>query len=90
MQMLFWRTDFEDGMWPTPGGLLQPQTYNFYYYPELLLISNVKPIGKYLAFEPRIGTKCPAPLTGSTHRRENRKILHENVILKSNERLHWL
>jgi hypothetical protein len=26
------------------------------FYPELLLISNVKPIEKYLAFEPRTGT----------------------------------
>jgi hypothetical protein len=42
------RTIFEDEYCPCPE-LLQSRT--FYYYPELLLISYVKPIEKYLAFE---------------------------------------
>jgi hypothetical protein len=55
--MLFWRKNYEDGNCPSLG-LLQTRSYNFYYYPELLLISYVKPIEKYLAFEPRTETKC--------------------------------
>jgi hypothetical protein len=53
--MLFWQKDFEDGKCPSPE-LLQPwpRTHNFYYDPEL----NVKPIEKYLTFEPLSGTEC--------------------------------
>jgi hypothetical protein len=54
MQMLFWRKNFDDGKCP---GLPQPRTYNFYYYLELLVISNVKQIEKYRDFEPWSGTK---------------------------------
>jgi hypothetical protein len=81
--------NFEYGKCPTPG-LLQPRTYNFYFYPELLLDSNVKPIEKYLAFEPQSGTKCQLHSQGklTTPRRENRKIRHKNVFLIANERLH--
>jgi hypothetical protein len=45
--MLFWAKIFEDGKCP---GLLLP---DFYFYLELLLISTIKPIEKYLASEPR-------------------------------------
>jgi hypothetical protein len=48
MQMLLWRKNFEDGKCPSPG-LLQPRKLSLIYY--------VKPIEKYLAFEPRSGTK---------------------------------
>jgi hypothetical protein len=53
----------------------------------LFLISNVKPIEKYFAVEPRTGTKCQLNSQGklTTPRRNNRKIQHENVILKAKE-----
>jgi hypothetical protein len=80
--MLFWREDFEDGKCPTPG-LLQPRYYN----PELSLISNVKPVKKYLAFEPRRGPKCQLHSQGklTTSRRENQKVRHKNLILEGVE-----
>jgi hypothetical protein len=52
MQMLFWRKNFEDRNSPSPGLFLAPDLV----YPELSLISYVKPIEKYLALEPRTGT----------------------------------
>jgi hypothetical protein len=52
MQMLFLRKNFEDGNSPSPG-LFEAQDLE---YSELSLISSVKPIQKYLAFEPRSGT----------------------------------
>jgi hypothetical protein len=53
----------------------------------LLLISYVKPIEKYLAIEPRTGTKSQIYSQGKvpTLRCENRKIRHENEIYKANE-----
>jgi hypothetical protein len=54
-----------------------------YYYPELSLISFVKTIEKYLASDPRTGTKSPIYSTQgklTTLRCENRKIQHENEI----------
>jgi hypothetical protein len=70
MQMLFWRKIFEDEHCPSPW-LLQPSTfYYFYYYPELLLISYVKPIEKYLAFEPRTGIKLHSTHRVSSQRRD--------------------
>jgi hypothetical protein len=48
---LFWRTNFEDGNCPSPG--LFAATY--FEFPELSFISYVKPIEKYLAFEPGQG-----------------------------------
>jgi hypothetical protein len=45
---LFWRKNFEDGNSPSLGLFAAPDLE----YPELSLI-NVKPIEKYLAFEPQ-------------------------------------
>jgi hypothetical protein len=44
---------FEDGNCPSPGLFEAP----YLEFLELSLISFVKPIEKYLAFEPRTGTK---------------------------------
>jgi hypothetical protein len=52
MQMLFWRNNIEDGNCPSPGLFAAPELE----YPELSLISYVKPNEKYLAFEPRSGS----------------------------------
>jgi hypothetical protein len=62
----------------------------FYYYPELLLVSNVKPIEKYLASKPQTRTKCKLNSQGklTMPRCENQKFRKENVILKANGRLH--
>jgi hypothetical protein len=56
----------------------------------VLRVSYVKPIEKYIAFEPWSGSKCQLHSQGkiTTPKRENRKIQHANVILKANERLH--
>jgi hypothetical protein len=51
--MLFWRKKFEGGSCPSTW-LFAAQYLEF---PELSLISYVKPIEKYLAFEPRTGAK---------------------------------
>jgi hypothetical protein len=68
---------------PSPGLFAAPELE----YPGLSLISYVKLIEKYLAFEPRSGSKSQlysqSKLT--TLRRENEKIRHENEILKANE-----
>jgi hypothetical protein len=79
---LLWRKFFEDEHCPSPGLYAAA-------FPELSLISYVKPIEKYLAFEPWSGSKYRLHSQGklTTPRRENRKIRHENVILKANERL---
>jgi hypothetical protein len=50
--MLFWRKNFEDGNCPSLG--LFAALY--LEFPDLSLISYVKPIVKYLAFEPRTWT----------------------------------
>jgi hypothetical protein len=83
MQMLFWRNNNEDGPCPSPGLFAAPA-------PELEYpwsISYVKPIEKYISFEPRSGSKSQhysqSKLT--TLRRENRKIRQENDILKPKE-----
>jgi hypothetical protein len=55
--------------------------------PELLLIAYVKPVEKYLVCEPRTKCRLHSQRKLTTPRRENRKIRHENVILKANERL---
>jgi hypothetical protein len=55
--MLVWQKIFEDRNCPSPGLLAAP------YLAEFLLISYVKPIEKYFAFEVRTGTKCQL-LTG--------------------------
>jgi hypothetical protein len=52
MKMLVWRKNVEDGNCPSPG--LFPAPY--LKFPELSLISYVKPIENYLSFEPRTGT----------------------------------
>jgi hypothetical protein len=69
MQMLFWWKNFEDRNCPSPGIFAAP----YLEFPELLLISNAKPIVKYFAFEPRTGTKCQLHSQGkhTTPRREN-------------------
>jgi hypothetical protein len=73
MQMLVWRKHFDDRNFPSPGLFAAP----YLEFPELLLISNVKPIEKYFAFDPRTETKCQLHSQGklTTPRRENRKIL---------------
>jgi hypothetical protein len=71
MQMLFWRKNFEDGHCPSPGLSAAP----YLEYPELSLISFVKPIEKILRLSTGLGQ---GKLT--TLRCENRKILHENEI----------
>jgi hypothetical protein len=50
--MLVWRRNFEDGITPSRGLFAAP----YLEFTELSLISYVKPIEKYLAFEPRTGT----------------------------------
>jgi hypothetical protein len=79
--MLFWRNNIEDRNCPSPGLLAAPE------YPGLSLISYVKPIEKYLAFEPRGGSKSQlysqSKLT--TLRREILKIRQENEILNAKE-----
>jgi hypothetical protein len=77
IQMLFWRNNIEDGNCPSLGLFAAPELE----YPGLSLISYVKQIEKYLAFEPRSGSKSQL----TTPRRENRKIRQENKILKANE-----
>jgi hypothetical protein len=49
MQILFLRKNIEDGNCPSPGLFVAPELE----YPGLSLISYVKPIEKYIAFEPR-------------------------------------
>jgi hypothetical protein len=53
MKMLFLLKIFEDGNYPSQGLFASP----FLEFPELSLISYVKPIEKHLAFVPRTGTK---------------------------------
>jgi hypothetical protein len=43
--MLFWRKNFEDGNCPRPG----------LFAASFLIISSVKPIEKYFAFDPGLG-----------------------------------
>jgi hypothetical protein len=54
MQMLVWRKNIEEGNSPSPWLYVAPYLES----PELLLISNVKPIANYFGFEPRTGNKC--------------------------------
>jgi hypothetical protein len=49
--MVVWRKNFENGNTPSLGLFASP----YLEFPELSLISYVKPIEKYLAFEPRTG-----------------------------------
>jgi hypothetical protein len=75
---LFWQKIFEDGNCPNPVFFAAPDLE----YPELSLISYVKPIEKYLALEPLSGTKAQLYSQGKliTLRCKNRKIRHENEI----------
>jgi hypothetical protein len=57
MQILFWRKNFDDGNCPSLKLIAAP----YLEFPELSLISYVKPKERYLAFEPRTNTR-------STHR----------------------
>jgi hypothetical protein len=52
MQILVWRENFEDGNTSSSGLFEAP----YLEFTELSLISYVKPIEKYLAFQPRTGT----------------------------------
>jgi hypothetical protein len=85
MQMLFWRNNIEDGNCPSTWLFAAPELE----YPGLPLISYVKPIEKYLAFEHRSGSTRKSQLYSqsklTTLRRENRKNRHENEILKAKE-----
>jgi hypothetical protein len=76
--MLFWWKNVEDGNCPSLRLFAAP----YLEFPELLLISYVKPIEKYLAFEPRTGAKYQICSQGklTTLRCENRKIRHKNEI----------
>jgi hypothetical protein len=51
MQMLFWRTNFEDGHCPSSGLFAAP----YLEFPELSFISYVKPIEKVLPLSPGLG-----------------------------------
>jgi hypothetical protein len=53
MEMLFWRNNIEDANCPSQGLFADPELE----HPGLSLISYVKTIEKYLAFEPRSGSK---------------------------------
>jgi hypothetical protein len=57
---------------------------------RLSAATGIELIEKYLAIEPRSGSKGHLHSQGklTTPMRENRKIRHENLILKANERLH--
>jgi hypothetical protein len=50
-QRLFWRNNFEDGHCPSPGLFTAP----YLEFPELALISYVKPIEKILPLSPGLG-----------------------------------
>jgi hypothetical protein len=52
--MLFRRKNFVDGNSPSLGLFATPDIE----YQELSVISYIKPIEKYLDFEPRTGTLC--------------------------------
>jgi hypothetical protein len=81
MEMLFWLKNFEDGNCPSPGSGLFAAPY--IELPEFSLISCVKPIEKYLANEPRTGTKSQvySKLKLTKLRCEiDWKIRHENEI----------
>jgi hypothetical protein len=84
-RQLFWRKFFEDLLCLTPGPAAP--YLEFFFYPELLIISYVKSIENYLAFMPRNRTKChlysQSKLTRL--RRKNRNIRYKNVSLKANE-----
>jgi hypothetical protein len=83
MQLLFWRNNIEDGNCPSPGpGLFAAPELE---HPGLSLISYVKPREKYLAFEPRRGSKSQlySPRKLITLRSKNRKIRHEKRNFKS-------
>jgi hypothetical protein len=64
MQMLFWRNYIEGGNCPSPGLFAALEID----YPGLSLISYVKPIEKYLAFEPQSVSIRVKPYPSSTHR----------------------
>jgi hypothetical protein len=49
-----WQENFKKWKHSKSGLIAAP----YLEFPELLLISNIKPIEKYFAFEPRTGTKC--------------------------------
>jgi hypothetical protein len=52
-EMLFWRKNFEYGNCPSPRLYAAP----YLEFPELSLIFYVKPIEKYVTFEPWTGIK---------------------------------
>jgi hypothetical protein len=64
-----------------------PAPYLEFLLFSVLLISYLKPVEKYLAYEPWTGTKCQLHSQSklTTPRRENQKIQHKIVILKANE-----
>jgi hypothetical protein len=74
--MLFWRKNIEDGNCPSPGLFAAPELE----FPGLSLISYVKPIEKYLAFEPRSGSK--SELYSQSKHAEKRK--SKNLTRKRN------
>jgi hypothetical protein len=79
--ILFWRNNIEDGNCPSPGlGLFAALELE---HPGLSLISYVKE--KYLAFEPRRGSKSQhySQRKPITLRSKNRKIRHEKQNFKS-------
>jgi hypothetical protein len=77
MQMLFWRTIFEDVHCPSPGHFTAP----YLWLPELSIISCVKPMANFLPLSPGLGQGKLTML-----RCEIRKIRDENEIQKANER----
>jgi hypothetical protein len=80
MQMLFWRTNFEDGNCPNPG------LFAAWYlqFPGRSLITCVKPVENYLVFDPQTGTKFQIDSQGKLTmlRCKNRKIRHKTKFKK--------
>jgi hypothetical protein len=81
MKILFWRNNIED------GNSVALCSSGVRVSAGLSLISYVKLIEKYLAFEPRSRSKSQLYSQSNfpTLRHENRKILRENDILKAKE-----
>jgi hypothetical protein len=80
IQMLVWGKNVEDRNCPSPGLLAAA----YLEIPELLLISNVKTIETYFAFERRTGTKCQDRVKLTMHHTQKKKIRHKNKIKKKN------
>jgi hypothetical protein len=73
MEMLFRRKNFEYGNCPSPVLFAAP----YLEFPELSVFSYVKPIEKYLSFEPRSGTKSQIYSQGKLENRKANEQFHK-------------